>query len=154
MRGRRKDLNLEAYSESLYPERLGWSPLRALRHGRYKVIDAPRRELYDLERDPFEEQNIYDERQPLARQMAARAAGLAGAGPGRREGQTGVTPELREGLAALGYISSTAAGEVRNPTALPDPKDCIASHPPDQDSMARVAVPCQVKSGKFKVESK
>ena len=25
--GRRHDLELEAYSESLYPERLGWSPL-------------------------------------------------------------------------------------------------------------------------------
>ena len=37
-----------AYSESLYPARLGWSPLRALRNDRYKVIVAPRPELYDL----------------------------------------------------------------------------------------------------------
>ena len=55
MRGRRHGLHLEAYSESLYPARFGWSPLRALRDGRFKLIDAPRPELYDLERDPFEE---------------------------------------------------------------------------------------------------
>ena len=42
MRGRRTELNLEAYSESLYPERLGWSPLLALRSGRFKFIEAPR----------------------------------------------------------------------------------------------------------------
>ena len=34
----------------------------ALRGGRYKLIDAPRPELYDLERDPFEERNIFEER--------------------------------------------------------------------------------------------
>ena len=40
----------------------GWSPLRSLRSGRFKFIEAPRRELYDLERDPFEQQNLYQER--------------------------------------------------------------------------------------------
>jgi arylsulfatase A-like enzyme len=66
MRGRGRDLRLEAYSESLYPARLGWSPLRALRDGRFKLIDAPRPELYDLERDPFEELNIYNENERRA----------------------------------------------------------------------------------------
>ena len=33
MTGRRRDLKLEAYSESFYPERLGLSSLRALREG-------------------------------------------------------------------------------------------------------------------------
>ena len=46
--GRRSTLDLEAYAESEYPRRLGWSPLRALRDGRFKLIDAPRPELYDL----------------------------------------------------------------------------------------------------------
>lgn len=50
----RRDLAIEAYAESVYPRRLGWSPLRVWRDDRYKVIDAPRPELYDLERDPFE----------------------------------------------------------------------------------------------------
>src|SRR3954465_1467078 len=38
-----------AYSESLYPElELGWAPLHAMRLGRFKLIDAPRAELYDV----------------------------------------------------------------------------------------------------------
>jgi arylsulfatase A-like enzyme len=38
--------------------RLGWSPLAALREGRFKIIDAPRPELYDLDADPFELRNL------------------------------------------------------------------------------------------------
>ena len=42
-----------AYAENLYPhERFGWSRIRALRAGRFKVIDTARPELYDLARDP------------------------------------------------------------------------------------------------------
>ncbi len=38
------------YSESLHThDSFGWAPLRSLRSGRYKYIQAPRPELYDLE---------------------------------------------------------------------------------------------------------
>ena len=43
-----RDLDLDVYAESFYPQRLGWAPLRTLRRGRFKLIDAPRPELYDL----------------------------------------------------------------------------------------------------------
>ena len=53
MTGARTELALDAYSEAMYPlHHYGWSDLRALRSGRYKVIDAPRPELFDVERDP------------------------------------------------------------------------------------------------------
>ena len=92
MRGTRRDLNLEAYSESLYPERLGWSPLRALREGRFKLIVAPRPELYDLAEDSGEEQNIYDSRRALAETMTARAMVIAkGRGSQSRPDATGVS---------------------------------------------------------------
>jgi arylsulfatase A-like enzyme len=74
VRGQVRDLDLEAFAESIQPERLGWSSLRALRVGRYKVIDAPRPEFFDLERDPFEQTNIYAQRRALADRMIARAA--------------------------------------------------------------------------------
>jgi hypothetical protein len=139
MRGRRRDLNLEAYSESLYPARLGWSPLRALRDGRFKLIDAPRPELYDLERDPFEEQNIYDERRALAKAMTARAAVVAKGreSPPAPEGRTRVTPELQARLAALGYLGSAVTREAQGRASLPDPKDCIGTYMREQDSMPR-----------------
>ena len=53
---------LDAYAESEYPRRFGWSPLRSVRDSRFKLIDAPRPELYDLQLDPFEERNVYAER--------------------------------------------------------------------------------------------
>ena len=43
MTGASRELGLDAYSEAMYPlHHYGWSDLRALRSGRYKVIDAPR----------------------------------------------------------------------------------------------------------------
>ena len=122
MHGRVADLDLEAYSESIYPERLGWSPLRALRVGRFKLIDAPRPELFDLARDPFEERNIYEERRDLAATMAARAGLIAGAG---RVTPQDATPELRERLNALGYLTRTRTTPTAGGDRLPDPKDVI-----------------------------
>jgi arylsulfatase A-like enzyme len=120
-------LNLEAYSESLYPARFGWSPLRALRDGRFKVIDAPHPELYDLDRDPFEERNIYDAQRPVADAMFGRLARLAkGHEPTTAQQRTGATPELRALLGSLGYVSGTVSTRQTN-RALPDPKDCIGT---------------------------
>ena len=60
MSGAVRELGLEAYSESRYGfDRFGWSPLAALRHGRFKLILAPRPELYDLASDPHEITNLY-----------------------------------------------------------------------------------------------
>lgn len=130
MTGKRQELDLEAYSESLYPERLGWSPLLALRSGRFKLIDAPRPELYDLDLDPFEKQNIYEERLALAQTMAARLAVMskgrsAAPAAGRR---TPITPEVQARLAALGYVTSAVTRDPSRRTPLPDPKDCIGSY--------------------------
>ncbi len=48
-----------AYGESMAPDlQFGWSALHALRTPRYKFIDAPRPELYDLVTDPGEITNI------------------------------------------------------------------------------------------------
>jgi arylsulfatase A-like enzyme len=126
MRGKRRGVDLEVFAESMYPLRFGWSPLRALRDGRFKLIDAPRPELYDLERDPFEERNIVDERRALADVMMRRLDVLGTGQPTPRDDEEAVVPaRLREDLAALGYV---AAGPMRvspDRWSLPDPKDCI-----------------------------
>jgi arylsulfatase A-like enzyme len=127
LNGRRQSLDLVAYAESLYPERRGWSPLRALSDGRFKLIDAPRPELYDLERDPFEQQNIYDDRRTMAEAIGRRLQVLARGRAARTAPSTlaSATPELRERLGALGYVGSTVARASPSPANLPDPKDCI-----------------------------
>jgi choline-sulfatase len=121
---RRTDLDLEAYSESLYPMRLGWSPLHALRAGRYKIIDAPRPELYDLDRDPFEERNVYGERPDVAAAMTRRVRDLARGETGTRE-LADVPAELQARLAALGYVSANPRRQTASTESAPDPKDCI-----------------------------
>jgi choline-sulfatase len=47
------------FGETDYPLRWGWAPLRALRTGGTKWIEAPRPELYDLQADPKELKNLY-----------------------------------------------------------------------------------------------
>src|SRR5262249_10885318 len=69
------------YSESMYArDHVGCSPLRSIRSGNYKYIDAPKPELYDLAADPAESHNRFDADKPLATKMRARLAALAEAG--------------------------------------------------------------------------
>jgi arylsulfatase A-like enzyme len=114
------------YAESMYARRFGWSPLRALREGRFKLVDAPRPELYDLDVDPFEEHDLSATRPDLVNAMRAalpafdatndQQAGTPGSGP---------SPEVRARLAALGYTSGTA---VVAPGRGADPKDHIQEY--------------------------
>ena len=122
--GQRSDLGLEAYAESEYPERMGWSPLRSLSDGRYKVIDAPRPELYDLQRDPFEAHNIYREQPALGALMTSRVRTLARP-PAPALRAAAPPAELTARLAALGYVGTAGPTELAAGKARPDPKDCI-----------------------------
>jgi hypothetical protein len=59
LRGREEPPEVAAYAESLLPLlHFGWSDLRAIREGRWKYIQAPRPELYDLKDDPGETRNL------------------------------------------------------------------------------------------------
>ena len=125
MDGRQPDPGLEAYAESLYPLRLGWSSLASVRDHRFKFIDAPRPELYDLARDPFEEHNIYSDRQSLGEAMRRRVSALSG----NRTEVTLPSPELAQRLMALGYVTMSPARPPSDGGELPDPKDCIVLQP-------------------------
>ena len=120
---RRRGLDLEAYSETLYPARLGCSPLHALRDRRFKLIDGPRPELYDLERDPFEQVNIYDDRRPLAHAMRERIATITKRGAPGKERTSEVSTDLEARLAALGYVDARVT-EVARGVPLPDTQGC------------------------------
>ena len=128
MTGATVELGLDAYSESLYPlHHYGWSDLRALRAGRYKVIDAPRPELYDVDEDPMEAANLYDQRRALGDSMLAQ---LRKAEQGFEKTEAplpagDVDPEARARLAALGYVGSFVASASDSRTGRADPKDKI-----------------------------
>ena len=112
------------YSESLYGlYHFGWSGLTSVTDGRHRYINAPREELYDLEADPGETDNLVDERPEIATTMrAALDRLLAGSEvPAQRE----VATEARERLIALGYVGTIENKLVgpKKEDALLDPKD-------------------------------
>lgn len=123
---------LPIYAESLIPFiRYSYSPLYSLRLGRYKYIDAPRPELYDLEADPTESSNLAACRTALAgslrEQLNAFKSAYARHGVAPRP--RGLNSETIEKLKSLGYIGYTAPGPTqRSAAALADPKDMIAVH--------------------------
>ena len=115
------------YSEALYGRyHFGWSELTALTDARYRYIQAPTGELYDLERDPRERDSIADDpegapvRESLRGKLGRLIAGATIDAPGK------VSAEERERLQALGYVGGRAAVTATPAARLPDPKDTHA----------------------------
>ncbi len=126
MSGSVRELGLEAYAEAMYPRyHFGWSDLRSLTAGRFKYIDAPRPELYDLEQDPRENHNLYDARRPLADRMAASLRAVAAPAAEAVTRSVEVDPDARARLAALGYVGTFVSDAPQPRSTLADPKDKI-----------------------------
>ena len=110
------------YAESMYARRFGWSPLRMVRDERYKYIDAPRRELYDLDEDPFETRNVSADRPSIVAAMRAKLEAFAE--PLSNRPASGPSADTRA-LEALGYIARAPAAPS---VGLVDPKDHIQEY--------------------------
>jgi len=116
-----------AYAESLYAQReFGWAPLHAWRTAKFKLIEAPRPELYDLIADPAERTNRLAELPDRGGELKAQLhQALARPAPAA---ETTVDAETAQRLGALGYVgggrTAPAAG-----TALRDPKDGVRLMP-------------------------
>jgi len=114
------------YAETYLPRfYMNWAPLRAIRDRRYKFIDAPRPELYDLRDDPGEEHDRYAQEPDRARALRAALEALTAGSEGAMS-LASLDREAMEKLAALGYLGAggTTAHEVT--AAASDPKDMIA----------------------------
>ncbi len=117
------------YSECFVPQlHFGWSPLESLRLGKYKYIEAPRPELYDLIEDPGEARNLHDQRPTVAKEYRNELFAFMnqyGAGKPAREPKPTDTDTARK-LLSLGYLNTGSAKPKSNGAALVDPKDRIA----------------------------
>jgi arylsulfatase A-like enzyme/tetratricopeptide (TPR) repeat protein len=120
---------MPAYAETYLPLfYMNWSPLRALEDERWKYIEAPKPELYDLASDPKEADNLAARDPARAAQLAAALAKFTGGGAGPMTGNR-VDRETLDKLATLGYVAAAveppkASGAGDAPRA--DPKDVIA----------------------------
>jgi len=110
------------FAESVHAhDAFGWAPLRSLRVGAMKYIDAPKPELYNLQNDPQEKLNLMV-REP------AKAAELQGTlrkllmryAPKRPSSPDQISPATRALLGSLGYL---AAGPKTGQSSGADPKD-------------------------------
>ncbi len=108
-------------AETFFPKiRFGWSELRSLVDGRWQYIEAPRPELYDLEKDPGEKSNLVDGRPDPLRSMKIDLEKRKTA----FKAPQAVDPDHAKKLASLGYLSMTSSPGGGPP---PDPKDEIAT---------------------------
>ena len=114
------------YSESLYAhDAFRWAPLRALRVGKYKYIQAPKAELYDLDADPHEQVNLLHKNAAMAAELQNELAKvLTRYAPSQRSTPAALSPETLAQLESLGYLAAEPRGKIEN--SGPDPKDRFA----------------------------
>jgi arylsulfatase A-like enzyme len=127
------------YSESRNAhDSFGWAPLRAVRIGAYKYIEAPRPELYDLAKDPEERNNIVLSNPGQARALRAELAKLLARYARRAPVAAPVaTPQAQKLLNSLGYLAP--GPRVRADGSGPDPKDRLPEYHLYEQSMDAVA---------------
>ena len=122
----------DLYSESFLPRlHFNWSELRGLETLNYHYIDAPRPELYDVNKDPGEAVNLLGEKKAVADEMHHRLQTTITRYSGSQElaEKTGLDPILMERLKSLGYAGfSGGSAPAPGGRPLPDPKDRIQTY--------------------------
>jgi arylsulfatase A-like enzyme len=116
------------YGESRHAhDAFGWAPLRSLRTGAYKYIEAPRPELYNLDADPSEQHNLFVQGSPKALELQGRLAKLLARYAPKRPAAPGDTsPQTRALLDSLGYLSAGPRAALG--ASGPDPKDRLPEY--------------------------
>lgn len=98
------------YAETLSPRlSYGWGELRAIYDGPYKYIHGPEPELFNLDQDPGERQNLLSTEPDRAGRLLDDLKGFLAhySDQGAASATAEVDTETRQRLAALGYISSS-----------------------------------------------
>jgi tetratricopeptide (TPR) repeat protein len=117
------------FGETDYPLRFAWAPLRSVRKEGFKLIEAPKPELYDLHADPGELRNQYEPWDGTVQKLRRVLAELiAKSPPPGKTSPAAVSASTIDELHALGYLGSAdarSATDVPEPSLLPDPKDKI-----------------------------
>jgi len=116
--------DLDSLIETFLPrESFGWSELVGIVSGPWKLIQAPRPELYDLRSDPEEKRNLYDleanRSAALKTKLESELLRLGSDSKASSEPATTRAEDL-EKLRSLGYVNFSPA---KPGSVFPDPKD-------------------------------
>lgn len=95
----------DIYAETHYPLTFGWSDLSSFRRDGKKLISGARDEMFDLDGDPQEANNILENDRRTYRELAAALVPLRRRGAPPRA----VDAETRAKLASLGYVAPSAS---------------------------------------------
>ena len=134
LRGEDPPMDREVYSESLYPLlHYGWAPLRSVRTDQYKLISAPRPEIYDLVTDPRERQDLAAAKPVLVTDLETRLTELRSVidlGEGSDAPSPDLDPQTLAQLQALGYAAGQGGVSIdeEEDRSRADPKDRIGVH--------------------------
>ncbi len=114
-----------AYTETYYPRlHYGWSELKALYYNKNrKYILAPKHELYDIQKDKKEKDNLALKKSPQARRVKTRLQAFIkkASQNARKPGEASkLDKDDLQKLAALGYLTTFV--DTSGKTNLPDPK--------------------------------
>jgi arylsulfatase A-like enzyme/Tfp pilus assembly protein PilF len=116
-----------SYMETLYPKsHLGWSELRGIRTDEWKLVVAPKSELYQMARDRSESFNVIHQYPADSERLEKKVWEIAGAPEtlGKLEQQP-LDEQTRQELQSLGYVSAGTQRELRIDMSGPDPKDRV-----------------------------
>lgn len=117
------------YSETQMPANAyGWSPLRSITEPRWRLIDAPRVELYDLLTDAQELKDVSREQPEIVSRLRIEldAIGLPANEKPRQAPTVEVDPQVQASLRSLGYVGSASGPTSRGDAVPMDPKDGLA----------------------------
>ena len=122
--------NVPYYAEAYLPYyTYGWAKIRTLRQGRWKYIESPTPELYQLSRDPQELSNVHEQQPGTAHDMRRDLEEwLERAGDAGEEVSLELDAEAAERLRSLGYLSVGSGSSRGNDDERPDPKEMIDLH--------------------------
>jgi len=116
----------QTYSETFYPfSSFGWSPLHGLETSRYHYIEAPAPELYDVQADPAEKNNLASQQTATVAVLKEKLQTLLREKPfSPGQANAALNPDAQEKLRALGYVAyrSPVTAEALA-SGLADPKD-------------------------------
>jgi choline-sulfatase len=117
-----------SYEETLYPKiNMGWSELRGIHTTHWMYIRAPRPELYNLDHDPGELNNVITAHPKEYRELEAQLKQLNQMGDGNTE--TVVTNRMDQQtlnqLKSLGYVGGSSGGNIELNGKGADPKDML-----------------------------